>query len=85
MPLESVFSALGSNPLLVGGVGTVAFGALMYVLRAVPQKLLDFVDRTFWTKLFVESLSDEFRDIDGFIESRRLSFFSRRSRSRTAP
>ncbi len=77
MPLESVFSALGSNPLLVGGVGTIAFGALMYVLRAVPQKLLDFADRTFWTKLFVESLSDEFRDIDGFIEGRRLSFFSR--------
>lgn len=77
MPLESLFSALGSNPLLAGGIGTVAFGALMYVLRAVPQKLLDFVDRTFWTKLFVESMSDEYRDVDAFIEGRRLSFFSR--------
>lgn len=77
MPLDSVFSTLGANPLLVGGVGTVAFGALMYVLRAVPQKLLDFIDRTFWTKLFVESLSDEYRDIDAFIEGRRLAFFSR--------
>ena len=77
MPFESVFSALGSNPMLVGGVGTVAFGALMYVLRAVPQKLLEVFDRTFWTNLFVESLSDEFCNIDAFIEGRRLSFFSR--------
>lgn len=77
MFLDGVFSNLATNPLLVGGVGTVAFGALMYVLRAVPQKLLGFFDRTLWTKLFVESLSDEYRDIDTFIEGRRLSFFSR--------
>lgn len=75
MPLD--FSALGANPLLVGGVGTVAFGALMYVLRAVPQRLFDIVDRTFWTKLHVESLANEYCDIDAYIEGRRLSFFSR--------
>ena len=49
----------------------------MYVLRSVPQKLLEFFDRAFTTKLYVESLSNEFRDIDCFIEANRLSFFSR--------
>jgi chaperone BCS1 len=77
MSIDGVFSALSSNPLLVGGIGTVAFGSLMYVLRSAPQKVLDVLDRTFWTKLYVESFSNEFRDIDGFIEGRRLSFFSR--------
>ncbi len=77
MLFDSVISALGSNPLLVGGIGTVAFGSLMYVLRSAPQKLLDVLDRTFVTKLYVESFSNEFRDIDGFIEGKRLSFFSR--------
>lgn len=75
MPLD--FSALSANPLLVGGVGTLAFGALMYVLRAVPQRLLDIVDRAFWTKLYVESLANEYCDIDAFIEGRRLALFSR--------
>lgn len=77
MPFESLWTAIGSNPLLVGGIGTLAFGSLMYMLRAVPEKLLDLIERTVWTKLFVESLSNEYRDVDAFIEKRRLSFFSK--------
>jgi len=77
MVIDSLVSTLSANPLLAGGVGTVAFGSLMYVLRSVPGKIVSFVERTFWTKLFVESLSNEFLDIDGFVERNRLSFFSR--------
>jgi len=74
---DTALAALASNQLLAGGVGTLAFGALMYVLRAVPQTVLDFLGRTFWTKVFVESLSNEYRDVDGYIEGKRLNFFSR--------
>ena len=75
--LDTAYSTLASNPLLVGGVGTLAFGSLMYLLRAVPEKMLDIIERTVWTKVFVESLSNEYRDVDAFIEGRRLDFFSR--------
>lgn len=51
-------STLASNQLLVGGVGTLAFGALMYLLRAIPEKFVDMLGRVLWTKLFVESLSN---------------------------
>ena len=74
---EAISSSLATNQLLVGGVGTLAFGAVMYLLRAVPEKLVDIAGRSLWTKLFVESLSNEYRDIDGFIAQRRLDFFSR--------
>jgi len=78
MPLlDSLVSALASNQLLAGGVGTLAFGALMYVLRAVPQHIADILGKTFWTRIFVESLSNDYRDVDDFIETHRLSFFSR--------
>lgn len=75
--LDSALSVLASNQLLAGGVGTLAFGAAMYVLRAVPEKVLGAVERTLWTKVFVESLSNEYRDVDAFIEGKRLDFFSR--------
>ena len=75
--LDAVVSALSTNQLLVGGVGTLAFGALMYLLRAVPEKIVDLLGRLLWTKLFVESLSNEYRDVDGFIATRRFDFFSR--------
>jgi mitochondrial chaperone BCS1 len=74
---DTFLSALASNQLLAGGVGTLAFGGLIYVLRAVPQNLLALVEKTAWTKVFVESLSNEYRDVDAFIEGKRLSFFSR--------
>ena len=75
--IDAISSALATNQLLAGGVGTLAFGAVMYLLRAVPEKLVEIAGRTLWTKLFVESLSNEYRDIDGFIAQRRLDFFSR--------
>ena len=74
---ETAYAGLMSNQLLLGGIGTLAFGSLMYVLRAVPEKILDLIERTVWTKVFVESLSNEYRDVDAFIEGRRLGFFSR--------
>ncbi|QGM98528.1 AAA family ATPase [Methylocystis parvus] len=75
--LDIVSSALASNQLLAGGVGTLAFGSLMYLLRAVPEKTLELIDKTMWTKVFVESMSNEYGDVDAFIEGRRLNFFSR--------
>ena len=74
---DTFFSALASNQLLAGGIGTLAFGGVIYVLRAVPQKMLEFFEQTAWTKVFVESLSNDFSDVDAFIEGKRLTFFSR--------
>ena len=56
---------------------TPAFGSLMYALRTVPQKMMDIVERTVWTTVSVENMSNEYRDVDAFIEGRRLDFFSR--------
>jgi chaperone BCS1 len=74
---DAAYSTLVSNQLFVGGVGTLAFGSVMYVLRSVPQKMLDIVEKTVWTTVSVENMSNEYRDVDAFIEGRRLDFFSR--------
>lgn len=75
--LDTALSLLASNQLLAGGVGTLAFGSAMYLLRAVPERTLELVEKTVWTKVFVESMSNEYADVDAFIEGRRLNFFSR--------
>jgi chaperone BCS1 len=75
--LDSFLSALASNQLLAGGVGTLAFGWAMYLLRAVPERALELVEKTVWTKVFVETMSNEYPDVDAFIEGKRLNFFSR--------
>jgi hypothetical protein len=55
--LDTAYSTLISNQLLVGGVGTLAFGSLMYALRTVPQKMLDIIEKTVWTTVTVENMS----------------------------
>ena len=72
-----LLSALASNQLLAGGVGTLAFGSVIYVLRAVPQKMLEFLEKMSWSKVSVKSFSNDFSDVDAFIEGKRLNFFSR--------
>jgi hypothetical protein len=74
---DTLTSLFASNPVFAGGVGTLLVGSALYVLRAIPEKLLDAAERTMWTKVFVESLSSEYRDVDSFIEGRRAKFFSR--------
>lgn len=74
---ETLLTTLTSNPILVGGIGTLVVGAVMYTLRAIPEQVLDGLSRLLWTKVFVESLSNEYRDVDAAIEARRLKFFSR--------
>lgn len=75
--LDAALSALASNQLLAGGIGTLAFGSAMYLLRAVPDRTLALVGKTVWTTVFVESMSNEYPDVDAFIEGKRLNFFSR--------
>jgi len=75
--LETVTSALAANPIFVGGAGTLAVGSAMYVARALPAKALETLDRALWTKVYVESFSNDYADVDAFIEDRRLPFFSR--------
>ncbi|MBL8590552.1 MAG: AAA family ATPase [Methylobacteriaceae bacterium] len=75
--LDTLSAALAANPVLAGGVGTLAFGGAMYVLRKVPEAAFAALDRALWTTLSVESLSNEYRDVDALIERCRLPFFAR--------
>ena len=55
--IDTLYAALASNQLLAGGVGTLAFGSAMYLLRAVPESIAEVLGKTLWTTVFVESLS----------------------------
>lgn len=75
--IEAITTALASNQFLAGGVGTLVAGSVLYVLRAVPEKIFEFIGTALWTRVSIESLSSEYADVDHFIEKRRINFFSR--------
>ncbi len=75
--IEAITAAFASNPYLAGGVGTLLAGSVLYVLRAVPETIGEFIGTALWTRVSIESLSSEYADVDSFIEKRRINFFSR--------
>lgn len=75
--IESAYALLAGNQLLAGGVGTLAFGSAMYLLRTIPAKLLAAVEQTIWITLSVESLANEYGDVDAVIERLRFDFSGR--------
>lgn len=75
--LETLWAALSANPVLAGGIGTLAFGSVMYVLRALPGAAFALLTKAVTTRLIVDSLSNEYGDVDAFIEAHRLSFYAR--------
>jgi chaperone BCS1 len=52
--------ALFENPVLLGGVGLMASGAVMYVLRAIPKQLLDALLRRITSEIAVSDNSPAF-------------------------
>jgi chaperone BCS1 len=75
--IESAYALLAGNQLLAGGIGTLAFGSAMYLLRTIPEKLLAAIQQTIWIKLSIESLANEYGDVDAFIERLRFDFSGR--------
>jgi chaperone BCS1 len=75
--IDSAYALLAGNQLLAGGIGTLAFGSAMYLLRAIPEKLLAIIEQTIWITLSIESLANEYGDVDAFIERLRFNFSGR--------
>ncbi len=65
-------------------VGAVAFGAAMYVLRSVPETILGAVEKIVWITVQVDSLSNEFSDVDSLSSDSVSTFSAARWRSWTA-
>jgi mitochondrial chaperone BCS1 len=75
--VEIISAALAANPYLAGGIGTMVAGSVLYALRTLPEKIGEAASKAFSIKLYVESMSNEYRDVDGYIETLRLDLFSR--------
>lgn len=75
--VETAYTVLSGNQLLAGGVGTLAFGSAMYLLRTVPAQIFAAVENLLWIRLSVESLANEYCDVDAFVESLRFDFSGR--------
>ena len=75
--LSDAAAVIAANPALAAGVGTVAFGAAVYVARGVPTWCLGAVRRLATVQLDLNSDSGLYREILDLLSRHRVGLFAR--------
>lgn len=75
--LTELWGALQANPILAGGIGTVAFGSLMYVVRSVPRWIGAAASRMLTVELTLNSQSGLYRELLAVLSQYRIPWLSR--------
>lgn len=74
---SEVFSLLKSNPLLTAGMGTVAFGSVMYLVKGIPRWIYGTVKRLCTIELKINSDATYFSEVIYEVTKHRVGIFSR--------
>lgn len=72
-----LFEFAKHNPILLGGVGTVLFSALMYFVKGVPRGAFATLKRGTTVEMFLTSEHALYHDILSVLTSHRIGLFSR--------
>jgi mitochondrial chaperone BCS1 len=67
--MNDLYRWILQQPFLIGGVGTVLAGSAMYVLRAIPTNIGNFVHNSITSNLTVNSQNTDFGYIDAYLEN----------------
>jgi chaperone BCS1 len=72
------FNALaGQNQFLVGGIGTVVFGGVMYLVRSIPHTIYLWIRRFSTSEFTINTRNDNYEDFLKILYHSRIQFFSR--------
>lgn len=75
--IESLLDLIKSNTLLTAGIGTVAFGSLMYVVKSVPFLLYRMAKRLLTVELVLPSENHLYHDVMEVLSRNRVRAFAR--------
>ncbi len=68
-----LINQLSGNEFLIAGIA----GALFYILRDIPGKILYFIERNITIEFTLTNEDDMYSDLVSFIDEKRIKFFSR--------
>lgn len=72
-----LFNELKTNQFLVAGIGTVLSGAVMYMIRGIPNMIVRIFRQTFTTEFIMTSDQDNYDNLLKLLDQHRIKWFSR--------
>lgn len=75
--IDAIASLANANPVLIGGIGTVAFGSLMYAVKSVPQWLYSTLRRLLTIEITITSEGTLYHELLRVLSARRVGALAR--------
>lgn len=75
--IDAVWELVKNNALLTAGIGTVAFGSLMYIAKSVPFLLYRTAKRLLTVELLLPSENHLYHDVMEVLSRNRIQAFAR--------
>jgi chaperone BCS1 len=75
--IETILHYATTNPILIGGIGTVVFGSVMYIIRDIPRRVYGVIKRMTTIEISLTSDSFLYHEILGVLSAARVTLFAR--------
>lgn len=75
--INSIIHYVSTNPLLVGGIGTLLFGSVMYLVRDIPVRIYHIIKRMNTIEISLTSDSFLYHEILRVLSTARIGLFAR--------
>lgn len=74
---NQIMASINSNPMLVAGLGTIGFGSIIYLLKAIPSRIWEFACSLTTSSFSVNTRHEQFNPILNLLYKNRIAFLSR--------
>lgn len=75
--IDKLIAYVSTNPLLVGGIGTLVFGSVMYFIRDIPTRIYATIKRMTTIEISLTSDSFLYHEILRVLSTARIGLFAR--------
>lgn len=72
-----IMASINSNPMLVAGLGTVGFGSIVYLLKAIPSRIWDSLCGLTTSSFSINTRHEQFNPVLNLLYKNRIAFLSR--------
>jgi len=75
--IDTLIRYISTNPLLIGGIGTLLFGSVMYFIRDIPMRIYHTIKRMTTIEITLTSDSFLYHEILRVLSTARIGLFAR--------
>lgn len=75
--VHQLIVSINANPILVAGMGTIGFGSIIYLLKAIPSKIYDTISNITTSSFSINTRHGQYNPVLSLLYKHRIACLSR--------